>query len=737
MELASKLFTELTIQSYHEQALSLTPRLAIETLELQSAPALKHLTILPNHHLRSLYIVNSAVRRIPDTIVNLRNLQFLGIEKSFLRLLDLSVLCYLPRLTTLQVLRNHISLLLPVHESSCANSLRDLHLDYNQLTTLDIAVLAPFTAMQRLLLQHNRMYSLFASQPTSFPLLQELQLGPGNNFTWIEFEQLDLPETLTANLPGNQFQQLPTIRNANLPNLQRIYLDGNQLSTIDLAQLQEHQQLNGIDFSRNRLHTVTASELIHLPNLTSIELVDNMLESFSLVNCSFPQLNYLYLKGNRLQLVPAEVYMSELSPTFILNVEKNPLRSCLMLQWNAMVSTADADDVPSLRQLSTLRGTDQKISEHLQDQLDEKNTTLVVQRLELEATSLDAFIESVSAFISILWFPNFYETSLTIPSVLQAISIMQATRLTSLSVSPNASLQELAVHGCNYRSILRTVGALSQLHTLNVQSCAIVFLNFELFAKTYQLRKVNLAYNQIQMISPPTGKADNLSIEILYLDNNPLQYVDFNSLRQLQRLTTLSIRECNLQRLYSSAPVTLHALGSIEAIQNNLTLFDLLLLDAPSLKTLLLSKNRIHKQPWDLTKYTQLQVLDLDYNRLTTFDLAGLAGLNQLQSLYVSFNQLETFTASRKVRLPSLKTLALISNSLRRLPTYDRWYLPAISFITLVNNLFTAVPLLYSKRWPTVTLRMTNNPLACSSLQQYVEQILYQQKLIVDLVKPA
>uniref|UniRef100_A0A6E8VTV2 Leucine rich immune protein (Coil-less) n=1 Tax=Anopheles coluzzii TaxID=1518534 RepID=A0A6E8VTV2_ANOCL len=409
--------------------------------------------------------------------------------------------------------------------------------------------------------------------------------------------------------------------------------------------------------------------------------------------------------------------------------------ACLMLQWNAMVSTADADDVPSLRQLSTLRGTDQKISEHLQDQLDEKNTTLVVQRLELEATSLDAFIESVSAFISILWFPNFYETSLTIPSVLQAISIMQATRLTSLSVSPNASLQELAVHGCNYRSILRTVGALSQLHTLNVQSCAIVFLNFELFAKTYQLRKVNLAYNQIQMISPPTGKADNLSIEILYLDNNPLQYVDFNSLRQLQRLTTLSIRECNLQRLYSSAPVTLHALGSIEAIQNNLTLFDLLLLDAPSLKTLLLSKNRIHKQPWDLTKYTQLQVLDLDYNRLTTFDLAGLAGLNQLQSLYVSFNQLETFTASRKVRLPSLKTLALISNSLRRLPTYDRWYLPAISFITLVNNLFTAVPLLYSKRWPTVTLRMTNNPLACSSLQQYVEQILYQQKLIVDLVK--
>uniref|UniRef100_A0A182I387 Uncharacterized protein n=1 Tax=Anopheles arabiensis TaxID=7173 RepID=A0A182I387_ANOAR len=507
MELASQLFTELTIQSYHEQALSLTPRLAIETLELQSAPTLKHLTILPNPHLRSLYIVNSAVRRIPDTIVNLRNLQFLGIEKSFLRLLDLSVMCYLPRLATLQVLRNHISLLLPVHESSCVNSLRDLHLDYNQLTTLDIAVLAPFT------------------------------LGPGNNFTWIEFEQLDLPETLTANLPGNQFQQLPTIRNANLPNLQRIYLDGNQLSTIDLAQLQEHQQLNGIDFSRNRLRTVTASELIHLPNLTSIELVDNMLELFSLVNCSFPQLNYLYLKGNRLQFVPAEVYMSELSPTFMLNLEKNPLRS------------------------------------------------------------------------------------------------------------------------------------------------------------------------------------DNLSIEILYLDNNPLQYLDFNSLRQLQRLTTLSIRECNLQRLYSSAPVTLPALGSIEAIQNNLTLFDLLLLDAPSLKTLLLSKNRIHKQPWDLTKYTQLQVLDLDYNRLTTFDLAGLAGLNELQSLYVSFNQLETFTASRKVRLPSLKTLVLISNSLRSLPTYDRWYLPAISVITLVNNLFTAVPLLYSKRWPTVTLRMTNNPLACSSLQ--------------------
>ncbi|XP_041768514.1 leucine-rich repeat-containing protein let-4-like isoform X2 [Anopheles merus] len=338
MELASKLFTELSVQSYHEQALSLTPRLAIETLELLSAPPLKRLTILPNPHLRSLYIVNSAVRHIPETIVNLSNLQFLGIEKSFLRLLDLSVLCYLPRLTTLQVLRNHISLLLPVHESSCVSSLRDLHLDYNQLTTLDIAVLAPFTALQRLLLQHNRMHSLFASQPTSFPLLQELQLGPGNNFTWIEFEQLNLPETLTANLPGNQFQQLPTIRSANLPNLQRIYLDGNQLSTIDLAQLQEHQQLNGVDFSRNRLHTVTASELTHLPNLTSIELVDNMLESFSLANCTFPQLNYLYLKGNRLQFVPAEVYTSELSPTFMLNLEKNPLRCASVQRYSNLIS---------------------------------------------------------------------------------------------------------------------------------------------------------------------------------------------------------------------------------------------------------------------------------------------------------------------------------------------------------------------------------------------------------------
>uniref|UniRef100_A0A182PQH4 Leucine rich immune protein (Coil-less) n=1 Tax=Anopheles epiroticus TaxID=199890 RepID=A0A182PQH4_9DIPT len=222
MVTASALFADITFQQYHEQALTITSQLSSESLELLSAPRLTQLIVVPNQYLRKLYLVNSALRRIPET----------------------------------------------------------------------------------------------------------LMLGSGNNITRIEFELLDLGGLLTIYLDANQLQTLPTFSQENMPNLQRVYLDGNQLTVIDLAAFQDHQQLEGFHFSSNRLRSVTTTQPVILPMLLTMELADNELESFSLANCSFPHLEYLLLKGNRLQLVPVEIFNAgTIAPTITINMQNNPLSS--------------------------------------------------------------------------------------------------------------------------------------------------------------------------------------------------------------------------------------------------------------------------------------------------------------------------------------------------------------------------------------------------------------------------
>ncbi|XP_052895929.1 leucine-rich repeat-containing protein 58-like [Anopheles moucheti] len=338
LEATSGLFNDITLEQYHEYDLAITNRMTSESITLNSAPLLTHLQVVPNRHLRSLRIVNNAVRSIPETIANLPNLQFLGIEQAFIRVLDLGLLCALPKLKTLQMINNHIGLVLPAHGSSCGSPLQDVLLERNHLTTLDMAVFAPFVAMTRLFLQHNHMKSIFCSNATSLPLLELISLGPGNNLSWIDFELLHLPASLTLDLKDNRIKQLPFLNHHKMPALARVYLDGNQLSTVDLAQFHRHQQIDGFYFPRNQLHYATCSQYVHLPLLSFLQLSENMLESISLENCSFPNLRSIALDMNRIQYIPVEIYVGDVSPSCVLSMRYNPIR-CTSLQTHAKLLT--------------------------------------------------------------------------------------------------------------------------------------------------------------------------------------------------------------------------------------------------------------------------------------------------------------------------------------------------------------------------------------------------------------
>ncbi|XP_050073075.1 leucine-rich repeat-containing protein egg-6-like [Anopheles maculipalpis] len=340
----SQLFMQTTLQKYYEQDLIITNRITSESIELLSAPFLTHLTILPNQQLRGLYIVNSAVQSIPKSITMLRRLHFLGIEQSYIRMLDLGLLCDFPTLNILQLVNNHIRLLLPAPDPSCLNSLEELFLNHNHLTALDLALFAPFVYLKRLFVENNRLHSIVCSNATNFPHLHLILLGPGNNLTWVALELLQLPAPVTINMPGNQLERLPYLNHHNIPELKRTYLDRNKLSAVDLSHFQPHQHMDGIHLAQNQLHTITCGQYVHLPELDTIDVSHNLLESISLENCNFTNLKLVSLTNNRFVRVPADICFSEVAPVAcVLHMQQNPLQCNSLQQYIPLLTTTNID----------------------------------------------------------------------------------------------------------------------------------------------------------------------------------------------------------------------------------------------------------------------------------------------------------------------------------------------------------------------------------------------------------
>uniref|UniRef100_A0A182QZQ4 Uncharacterized protein n=1 Tax=Anopheles farauti TaxID=69004 RepID=A0A182QZQ4_9DIPT len=335
LEAIGVLYDDVTFQHYHEPVLPITSRMVFESIALSSAPRLTQLAITPNGHLQRLYIVESGINHVPATVLKLPRLQMLGIERSPIRVLDLGLVCGLPSLRTLQLSRNEVSLLLPApSDTTCANrDLRDLHLDRNRLTVLDVALFAPFAStLTRLLLDQNGLRSVRSSRTIEFPRLTLLTLD-GNNLSSVDIAQLHLPARVSIFLADNQFKQVPPLSSDSIPDLQHVYLTHNGLRTLDLATFGVHRHLDGFYFADNQLETVGASRHLELVNVTSIDLARNRLETFSLANCSFPALASVSLANNRLRYVPADMFLANVGPSLHVIITHNPVR-CSSVQQN-------------------------------------------------------------------------------------------------------------------------------------------------------------------------------------------------------------------------------------------------------------------------------------------------------------------------------------------------------------------------------------------------------------------
>uniref|UniRef100_A0A182XYT9 Uncharacterized protein n=1 Tax=Anopheles stephensi TaxID=30069 RepID=A0A182XYT9_ANOST len=705
----SQLFSVTTLQQYHEKDFTITNRVTSESIELLSAPFLVHLAIHPNPHLQQLYIVNSAVRSIPKTIANLANLQFLGIDQAHIRMVDLGLVCALPELRMLQLVKNQISMLLPAPDPSCYNTLRELFLNNNQLTTLDLALLAPFVALERLFFERNRMHSIVCTNATSFPFLHLLALGPGNNLTWISLDQLHLPTAFTIDLQDNQFDRLPYLNHNGIRELKSIYLNDNKLSTVDLAHFAPHQHLDSIHLARNKLHSVSCGQRVHLPTLTTLYVAHNLLESISLANCSFPNLKSISLMDNRFQRVPGEICFSAVSPA-------------------ASPTVGTLCDAGAVCRISELDMTD--TPEGLAVLAKEPSSTYIsitIERLTIGATTIAALLVNASTITNSVQFKKFHEKNIFLPSTLtlEELSLQEARNLRTIVVPTNRHLKQLEIANCPITIVPPALRNLVSLRGLRLKMCAVKTFNLALLANLQHLETVQFTDNNITSIYPPQT-AIVANIRIVDLSYNQLRRLDMSVLRSLQLMKTLTLDHNQLSTIgyRPGETVTLHSLSTLRLLNNKLERISFAQLNATRLEFLVLSSNMLNTVPQHLDSFPNLKLLTLSNNQLASFDFTSLQSLAHLQSLDLFNNRLRSVDLPGEMVLPNLNHLALANNELESI-ALQQLTAPRLSSIDLGNNLLVTIPNVFEKEGmlQLQSLNVVDNPLTCATYDTYRKHI--------------
>uniref|UniRef100_A0A1I8JTL4 Leucine rich immune protein (Coil-less) n=1 Tax=Anopheles arabiensis TaxID=7173 RepID=A0A1I8JTL4_ANOAR len=244
---------QATIQHSPIQHAYLSSRTNISNMLLMDTN-LSDIEIEPhNLKLKILSIMQSRLRRVPDSIKRLVVLQAFDIVQSLVDYVDLSLFCKLQHLQVLNLMQNKISFLNYSRSSGVEfPSLRVIYLAHNLLTTIGMNDFNGMKLLNILDLSNNSLYSLEGQLRLSS--LTELKLSH-NRFTELSWCGWNLSSLTILNINNNTLQRLPTCMEDALPIVSYLNLVSNVLSNDDNVwdRLANFNQLIVLDLSNNRL----------------------------------------------------------------------------------------------------------------------------------------------------------------------------------------------------------------------------------------------------------------------------------------------------------------------------------------------------------------------------------------------------------------------------------------------------------------------------------------------------
>uniref|UniRef100_A0A182PQH5 Leucine rich immune protein (Coil-less) n=1 Tax=Anopheles epiroticus TaxID=199890 RepID=A0A182PQH5_9DIPT len=350
-----------------------------------------------------------------------------------------------------------------------------------------------------------------------------------------------------------------------------------------------------------------------------------------------------------------------------------------------------------------------------------------VNMLSMPNNPSGTFLTRVSEFVNKLELSVFRDATFLIPPgvFLSSIQVLTALPMKQLIIGVgDNNVTELLFYTCGLEQVSPTIGNLPLLEELTLSGCAVRNFSLGTFARNRRLRILDLSFNQIESIVPPTRDI-SLAIEYLYLNSNQLEKLDMSAFASLASLSMIDLRSNNLARVVADRTITWSGMEMLDVSYNRLRTIDLQWLVAPNLKRLILSKNLFERIPDRLRRFPNLQLLVMSENNFTGgIDLAPLNGLPELNSVDFSNNPTARFLrSSRPLRLPVLDSLYVEYCSLSRFNT-SSIDLPVVSFVSLSHNKFSTVPPLAQAFPSIVSFSLINNPLPCSALRLRSELIL-------------
>ncbi|XP_066280315.1 toll-like receptor 13 [Branchiostoma lanceolatum] len=591
-------------------------------------------------------------------------------------------------MTKLQVIDVSKNRITGIEEATFRNmkNLTLLNLSGNRLKALAPNVFENLSSLQRLRIDRNRFQSTAAISSALLPLvsLQILNMNL-NKVTNIhlqpEFARLEQLRTL--DLAGNpisslQAESFQVMKDHSLTHLS---LASNNLSDIPKQALMPFASVKEITFSN---HELTAKDLFSIFSntrglgITNWTLSNNNITE--LTNVTFSPLIdeeviYISLNSNNISQLTDYLFAS-LSRLRVLSLGHNPIQKlsvrafagCDNLQelgldkWGlGQIPSSNFEPLANLTRLNLA-------SNLIRDVQDRAFMSLPKLRiLQMHANRIETVAKDAFYGLHYLEDLNLGANNIRyIPS--EAFRILSPS-LKKLDLSANRHLKTISPN---------LFHRLHQLTDLKLNSCYLQTLRNSDFAGLYNLQRLDLSYNLINVIDPDAFH-DLWSIKVLNLDNNILGTRESARLSPFRNLTTLTELHYDYQR-YTSG---IFSDGYIEGLTS------LRLLSLTSLK---------------------LVSLESKTNKTSIFK-----HMTNLRYLQLTQNNIGNLTRDTFAGLTNLKYLFLFSNFIRALPEGVFRDQGGLQYLDLRNNgIVTLSKTVFNPLKSLVVLNVYSNSFACT-----------------------
>lgn len=253
--------------------------------------------------------------------------------------------------------------------------------------------------------------------------------------------------------------------------------------------------------------------------------------------------------------------------------------------------------------------------------------------------------------------------------------------------------------------------SLIKLHDLRLTSNKLEVIDPDLFSKTTSLHSLYLNYNAIIAIEKQSfwSLKDLKTIDISY---NPLSEVDFS---HLLKIRVISVNNASLSSF--TIPESLR-----ELIASNNKISRLFVPEFTLLSTLNLYNNSF-KDFYNISGLSNVQVVDLSYNGITSINISRLSNMKNLQNFVLTGNRLtELNVSSICTYLPKLGAISLTTEQ------WNQTYVTELSknlseshvYIFTAGGVINNVP---TASWPAIknlTIKLAEND---KKIQQKAESM--------------